>query len=118
MSQETEHQFLYCGRWVEKDTFRAFVYNKEGKKLAKSYPEFKSLICSGLWQEKPWVEPEPEPVQNFTEQEIEESLSLDVTKNVVNHDKKSLQEPEQSIQAEIVSIKPKRGRNGAANRNS
>ena len=43
-------QALYLGRWVDKTTFRAFVYDDKGnQKLAKSYPEFESLTGSGLW---------------------------------------------------------------------
>jgi hypothetical protein len=45
-----EGQVLYCGRWVDKKIFRAFVYDDKGsQKLANSYPEFESLIASGLW---------------------------------------------------------------------
>ncbi len=43
-------QFQYLGRWVDKDTFRAYVYDKkENEKLANSYNEFEELISSGLW---------------------------------------------------------------------
>ncbi len=43
-------QVLYLGRWVNKNTFRAFVYDKKGNQtLAQSYPEFESLIASGIW---------------------------------------------------------------------
>lgn len=42
-------QFFYQGRWVNKQNFRAFVYNGESQKLANSYQEFNSLIDSGLW---------------------------------------------------------------------
>lgn len=45
-----DEQFLYLGRWVNKSTFRAFVYDKEGKqKLANSYDEFEKLTTSGIW---------------------------------------------------------------------
>lgn len=44
-----ENQFLYLDRWVSKDSFRAFVYNQTGSKLANSYLEYKELIESGLW---------------------------------------------------------------------
>ena len=48
-------QFNYLGRWVEKETFRAFVYAENGiEKLANSFDEFETLISSGLWfAEKP-----------------------------------------------------------------
>jgi hypothetical protein len=47
-------QVLYLGRWVEKATFRTFVYNDKEQKLANSYHEFEELIASGLWfTEKP-----------------------------------------------------------------
>ena len=50
-----EGQFNYLGRWVNKEHFRAFVYNEQHEqKLADSYKEFESLIASGLWYaEKP-----------------------------------------------------------------
>lgn len=44
-----EPQVLYLGRWINKSTFRAFVYNEDGEKLANSYAEYESLIASGLW---------------------------------------------------------------------
>jgi hypothetical protein len=43
-------QFQYLGRWVDKDTFRAWVYDKNGEeKLADSYDEFQGLTSSGIW---------------------------------------------------------------------
>lgn len=43
-------QFQYLGRWVNKDQFRAYVYNDKGdQKLADSYHEYEQLISSGLW---------------------------------------------------------------------
>lgn len=45
-----DDQFNYLGRWVDKSTFRAFVYDAKGEqKLASSHPEFESLIASGIW---------------------------------------------------------------------
>ena len=42
-------QVLYQGRWVDRKTFRAFVYNETEQKLANSYDEYSDLIESGLW---------------------------------------------------------------------
>jgi len=43
-------QFLYLGRWVDKATFCAFVYDKNGnEKLAENYQNFQNMISSGLW---------------------------------------------------------------------
>lgn len=43
-------QFLYLGKWVDKNGFRAFVYDKKGdQKLANSYDEYEQLISSGIW---------------------------------------------------------------------
>ena len=43
-------QFQYQGRWVDKEHFRAFVYNdKDEQKLADNYLEFDAMISSGLW---------------------------------------------------------------------
>ena len=43
-------QFQYLGRWVEKNNFRAFVYDKKGDQtLANSFEEYESLIASGIW---------------------------------------------------------------------
>lgn len=48
------HQVLYLGRFVDKHTFTAFVYQQTEKglfneKLAKNYDEYKQLISSGEW---------------------------------------------------------------------
>jgi hypothetical protein len=54
-------QVYYDGRWVSRNNFRVFVYNKDGQKLAKSYDEYLKLIESGLWfssrDEKETIEP-------------------------------------------------------------
>lgn len=44
-----DSQVLYQGRWVDKVHFRAFVYNADGQKLAKSYDEYAAMIESGEW---------------------------------------------------------------------
>jgi hypothetical protein len=45
-----DQQFLYLGRWVDKGTFRAFVYDAYGnEKLANNYNNFEKLIGSGEW---------------------------------------------------------------------
>lgn len=44
-----EGQVLYLNRWVDKSSFRAFVYNDSEQKLANSYNEFQELLASGLW---------------------------------------------------------------------
>lgn len=49
-SDSSSDQFQYLGRWVNKQFFRAFVYNEKGEqKLADSFNEFESLTASGLW---------------------------------------------------------------------
>jgi hypothetical protein len=49
-----ESQFQYLGKWVNKDHFRAFVYNDKGEKqLAKSYQHFEQMIGSGVWFAEP-----------------------------------------------------------------
>jgi hypothetical protein len=54
-------QFLYQGRWADKATFRAFVYDRSGnEKLANNYPEFEALTTSGIWfASKPELSPPP-----------------------------------------------------------
>lgn len=43
-------QVLYLGRWVDKKSFRTFVFDKKGEqKLAESYKEYEDLIATGLW---------------------------------------------------------------------
>lgn len=42
-------QVFYCGRWVNRNNFRVFVYNESGQKLANTYEEYLKLIESGLW---------------------------------------------------------------------
>lgn len=45
-----ESQFQYKGRWVNKEHFRAFVYNGNGEQqLARSHAHFEQLIGSGIW---------------------------------------------------------------------
>lgn len=44
-----EPQVLYQGRWVDRSSFRVYVFNTEGKKLANSYKDYTDLIESGLW---------------------------------------------------------------------
>jgi hypothetical protein len=47
-------QVLYLGRFVDKDTFTAFVYNIAGEKtLAKNYNEYTALVSSGAWYSTP-----------------------------------------------------------------
>lgn len=46
---DRKKQCHYLGKWIDKEHFRAFVYNNSGKKLANSWDEFESLIGSGLW---------------------------------------------------------------------
>ena len=48
-------QFLYLGRWVDKKTFRAFVYDKDGNQmLADNYDQYIKFTSSGNWfSEKP-----------------------------------------------------------------
>lgn len=49
-------QDIYMGRWVDREHFRAYVYNATDKKLANSWDEYKDLIATGLWfDEKPVV---------------------------------------------------------------
>lgn len=49
LSEIENPQVLYQGRWVNRNHFRAFVYNGESQKLANSYDEYSKLIESGLW---------------------------------------------------------------------
>lgn len=52
LKNRQEGQFQYLGRWVNKEHFRAFVYDEKGEqKLANSYKEFESLTSSGIWFE-------------------------------------------------------------------
>jgi hypothetical protein len=52
-----EQQFMYLGRWVDKSTFRAFVYDAQGnQKLANNYNDYERLTGSGEWFA---VKPEP-----------------------------------------------------------
>lgn len=48
--KKPSEQFQYLERWVDKDNFRAFVYDKNGEsKLANNYKEFEDLTTSGIW---------------------------------------------------------------------
>ena len=52
-------QFFYIDRWVNKNHFRAYVYDEKGnQQLANSFKEYESLTASGIWfAEKPEVRP-------------------------------------------------------------
>ncbi len=50
---KSDTQVLYLDRWVSREHFCAFIYNKEGKKLVKNYDEFSDLIASGIWFAEP-----------------------------------------------------------------
>lgn len=63
MSQEKkivkirDDQASYLGRWVDKSTFRTFVYDRNGEqKLANSWVEYESMIASGTWHD---TKPDP-----------------------------------------------------------
>ncbi len=49
LSEAESPQVMYQGRWVNREHFRAFVYNADQKKLANSYQEYSELIESKLW---------------------------------------------------------------------
>lgn len=51
IDQHSDAYFIYCGRLVSKNHFRAFIYGKEGQKLVNSYREFAQEMASGLWFE-------------------------------------------------------------------
>ena len=56
---DPENQVMYLGRWVNKNTFRAFVYSETEEKLANSYDDFEKLIATGVWYpERPKVSSE------------------------------------------------------------
>jgi len=50
VKKEDTRQVEYLGRWVSKQHFRAFVFNRTGgQKLANSWDEFQKLMATGLW---------------------------------------------------------------------
>ncbi len=53
MSNKTglEGQVLYMDRYVDRESFRTFVYQVGKEQLAKSYKEFKEMIASKVWHE-------------------------------------------------------------------
>lgn len=66
-----EGQFHYLGRWVDKHSFRAFVYDKNGnEKLADSYEEFRKLTTSGIWFESKLIAKE---IDSITKEEVSKS---------------------------------------------
>ena len=48
-SNDIVDQVNYEGRWVDRKTFRAFVYSKTEEKLANNFEEYEFLLASGLW---------------------------------------------------------------------
>ncbi len=47
--KKRSEQVFYNGRWIDKDHFRAFIYNGADKKLAESYKQYEDLLSTGLW---------------------------------------------------------------------
>lgn len=47
--RKSSDQVEYQGRWVPKEHFRVFVYNKSGERLVNSYEEYQEALASGLW---------------------------------------------------------------------
>lgn len=40
----------FKGRLVDRDQFRAFIFNPKGERhLAESYDEYKEMVSTGLW---------------------------------------------------------------------
>lgn len=48
-----DKQFMYNGRLVDKEHFRAFVYSIDEQRLAKSYDEYVRHIQTGVWFDSP-----------------------------------------------------------------
>ena len=94
-----DQQVLYLDRWVSREHFRTFVYNKEGQKLVKSYDEYCQAISSGLWTATPYKEIQE---SQFTEDELNESKQLDEVKPSIIE--------QQLDDKNVVEIKPKKGR--------
>ncbi len=95
---QNESQVLYLGRWVSREHFKAFVYSKEDKKLAKSYDEFASLISSGIWKAEPIKKEEP-----FKQKIL-------ITKSYLDKENKLI-EGLMTEESNVVEIEPKkRGR--------
>ncbi len=46
---QTDKQVLYKGRWVSREHFCTFIYNRTSERLVKSYDEFSEAISSGAW---------------------------------------------------------------------
>lgn len=45
-----DDNFIYLGRSIPKESFRAFVYNKDSEKfLVNSYSEYTKAMDSGIW---------------------------------------------------------------------
>ncbi len=42
-------QVEYLGQWVDRSSFRTFIYNETGQKLVESYDQYLADISSGLW---------------------------------------------------------------------
>jgi hypothetical protein len=45
-------QVFYMGRWVNKDFFRAFIYDVNGaQKICNTYDDFELALGTGIWFE-------------------------------------------------------------------
>jgi hypothetical protein len=82
LNEAHEEQVLYDGRWVNKKSFRAFVYSENEQKLVKSYDEYRNALTSGLWFESR---------QSFIENTQISDIKVEVLqKNVENEFKKPI----------------------------
>ena len=98
-----DSQVLYLGRWVSREHFKVFVYNKTDKKLVKSYDEYCKAISSGLWQASPIAVNDK---QQFNKNELIESQEIEenLTPSII--EKQLLAVDEENV----IDIKPKKGR--------
>lgn len=73
-------QVLYQGRLVDRDTFRAFVYDAEGTQvLAQNYDEYQKLVGSGIW-----FSTQAEAIKTLTEgqKELHENKERDAKEEI------------------------------------
>ncbi len=105
----------YLGRLVDKLTFRAFVYNRDGsQRLAKSWNEFQELVAGGVWfaqKVEQLIEDAPtkeELVKEAVEVIADAILPDEPKERVIQEAPVEGQVPKEKIEAAVKTVSRKR----------
>lgn len=77
--KEVVDQVIYLGRYVNREHFRAWVYDANGdQKLADDFNEFEDLLATGLWfAEKQEAQPKVEIIKSVAKRKRRQANGSD-----------------------------------------